>query len=130
MSRKLARCADVASDNRQDHASGTLMTLPSASWATISSSVTRTSRIRGSPVNSTAVLMPCLQYCGAEGRNDSPNHGQLARAEAVAAGKSDRFEPELARRVLSLDVHMCWFVAVEAREEESVRPRNPLDSWH
>src|SRR4030067_2174602 len=86
--RNLARCLGVASDSRQDHASGTLITRPSARCAMISFAVTRTSWISGSLVNSAAVLMPCLQYRGAVGYNDPSHLAQLPRADAVAAGKS------------------------------------------
>src|SRR5438552_2485795 len=58
ISRKLARCAGVASESRHDQARGTLMTRPSARHATISSLVTRTSRMRGS--GPAAVLIPRL----------------------------------------------------------------------
>src|SRR5437870_8671167 len=58
ISRKLARWAGVASERRHDQARGTLMTRPSARDATISSFVTRTSRIRGSAP--AAVVIPCL----------------------------------------------------------------------
>ena len=46
---------------------------------------------------------------------DQPANGiQLSSAEAVAAGQLDRFEPEFAGGVLSLDVHVRRLVAVEA----------------
>src|SRR3990172_12159039 len=62
---------------------------------------------------------------------DGPaNHVQLSGVEAVATGQLDRFEPELARTVLSLDVHVRRLIAVEAGEEDPVRPRNALDPWH
>jgi hypothetical protein len=55
---QFARCAGVASDSRQDQASGTLITRPSAKYAVIVSSVTSTRRIVGSAAS--AALMPCL----------------------------------------------------------------------
>jgi hypothetical protein len=64
------------------------------------------------------------------GVDDPANHIQLSGVEAVATGQLDRFEPELARAVLSLDVHVRRLIAVEAGEENPVRPRNALDSWH
>src|SRR3990170_3665273 len=103
MRRKRARCSGVASDRRQDQASGTLMTRPSARRAMISSSVTRTCSMRGSVL--AAVFMPCLQNRCAMGGDQPANGIQLSGAEAVAASQLDRFEPELARAVLSLDVH-------------------------
>src|ERR1700694_4249818 len=45
MRRKFARCLGVASESRQDQASGTLMTRPSASRAMISSALTWTAWI-------------------------------------------------------------------------------------
>jgi len=62
--------------------------------------------------------------------DDPANHIQLSRSEAVATGQLDRFEPELARAVLSLDVHVLRLIAVEAGEENPVQPRNALDPWH
>jgi len=64
------------------------------------------------------------------GVDDPTNHIQFSGVEAVATGQFDRFEPELARAVLSLDVHVRRLIAVEAGEEDPVRPRNALDSWH
>jgi hypothetical protein len=62
---------------------------------------------------------------------DEPaNDIQFSSAEAVAASYLDRFDPELAGAVLSFDVHVCRLVAVEAGEENSVRPRDALDPWH
>lgn len=98
--RKLALCRDVASESRQDQASGTLITRPSARLAMISFAVTRTSRIRGSPVNSAAVLMPCLQHCRPARRDDPPNHIELARPEAVTSGKAEGLESHRDRRGL------------------------------
>jgi len=42
ISSQLARCVGVASDNRHDHASGTLITRPSTRYAVIVSSLTST----------------------------------------------------------------------------------------
>ena len=64
------------------------------------------------------------------GVDDPANHIQLSGVEAVATSQLDRFEPELARAVLSLDVHVRRLIAVKAGEEDPVRPRNALDSWH
>src|SRR3989304_1862083 len=64
------------------------------------------------------------------GVDDPTNHIQFSGVEAVATGQFDRFEPELARAVLSLDVHVRRLIAVEAGEEDPVRPRDALDSWH
>jgi hypothetical protein len=64
------------------------------------------------------------------GVDDPANDIQLSGAEAVAASQFDRFEPELAGAVLSLDVHVRRLIAVEAGEEDPVRPRDALDSWH
>ena len=58
ISRHFARCAGMASESRHDHASGTLITRPSARWAVIVSSDTSTRAILVSVL--TAVLMPSL----------------------------------------------------------------------
>src|SRR2546426_12073733 len=126
--RTFARCFGVASDSRQDQARGTLMTRPSTRCAIISSSVSRTSWMRGSLL--AAVFMPCLQNLAALRSDDSANRVQFVGAEAVTSGQLDRFEPELAGTALSLHVYVRRFIAVEAREEEPIRPRDALDSWH
>jgi hypothetical protein len=74
--------------------------------------------------------MPYLQDRGALRSDDSANHAQFVGIEAVTPGQLDRFEPELAGAVLSLDVHVRRFIAVETREEEPIRPRHAPDSWH
>src|SRR5436309_12587171 len=74
--------------------------------------------------------MPSLQYRGAVGRNDPANRAQLPCAETMGTGQSDWLKPELARPILALDVHVRRLIAVEAREEEPIRPGNPLDSRH
>src|SRR5713101_735245 len=62
--------------------------------------------------------------------DDPANDIQLSGVEAVATGQFDRFEPKLAGAVLSLDVHVRRLITVEAGEEDPVRPRDALDSWH
>jgi hypothetical protein len=58
---------------------------------------------------------------------DEPaNDIQLSGAEAVVASQFDRFQPELARAVLSLDVYTRRLVAVEAGEEDRYGPGMPL----
>src|SRR5574341_2517127 len=54
----------------------------------------------------------------------------VGSTEAVVASQLERVEPELAGGVVSLDVHMRRFVAVEAREEHPVWARDALDPWH
>jgi hypothetical protein len=64
-------------------------------------------------------------------RVDEPaNSIQLGSAKAVAPSELDRGEPELARRVLSLDMRVWRLVAVEAGEEDPIRPRDALDPGH
>jgi hypothetical protein len=58
------------------------------------------------------------------GTDQTPDGIQFPSAETVAASEFDRLQPELAGAPLSLDVHVCRLVAVEAGEEESVRPRD------
>ena len=55
MNSKLLRWADVASDSRHDQAKGTLMVRPSARWATIESSVTCISMMRGVSLTRTRI---------------------------------------------------------------------------
>src|SRR2546426_392528 len=101
------------------------MTRPSTRCAIISSSVSRTSWMRGSLL--AAVFMPCLQNLAALRSDDSANRVQFVGAEAVTSGQLDRFEPELAGTALPLHVYVRRFIAVEAREEEPIRPRDALD---
>ena len=68
---KAGRCLGVASDKRQDHASGTLKTRPSIKYAMMASDVTLTSRILGSLLST--MLMPCLRYGIAVNSDKSPN---------------------------------------------------------
>src|SRR5712692_7549324 len=74
--------------------------------------------------------MPPLQNLVASCSDGSANHTQFVGAKPVAPSQRDRFEPELAGAVLALDMNVCRFIAVEAGEEEPVRPRDPLDSRH
>ena len=64
------------------------------------------------------------------GVDDPANDIQLSGAEAVSPGKPKRLEPEFAGSVLTLRMNVRWLIAVEAREEEPIRPENTLDSWH
>src|SRR5271167_71777 len=102
MMRKCERCAELASNSRHDHASGTLITRPSAKCAMISSAVTRTSSIRGSLL--ATVFIPCLQNDRAMRLNDSTNHVQLVGAETMIASQPQRLKPEFAG--LPFTLHM------------------------
>lgn len=64
------------------------------------------------------------------GPDESPNHIQLSRAEAMTASKAKRLEPEFTGLVLTLHMDVRWLIAVEAREEEPIRPGNTFDSRH
>jgi hypothetical protein len=74
--------------------------------------------------------MPYLQNLATLRPDDSANHVQFVGAETVAPSQLDRFEPELAGAALALHVDVRRFIAVKAREEEPIRPRDALDSWH
>src|SRR5437870_5930841 len=100
ISRKLARWGGVASESRHDQARGTLMTRPSARHATISSLVTRTSRMRGS--GPAAVLMPRLHDLLVMLSNDLADPSQLVSCKPVVAREHQRLQPELARAPVSL----------------------------
>ena len=62
--------------------------------------------------------------------DETANHVELVRTEAVIPGERERLKPELARLVLAFDVNVRGFVAVEAGEEEPVWPQDVLDSRH
>jgi hypothetical protein len=64
------------------------------------------------------------------GPDEAANQVQLSGAEAVAAGKLKRFEPKLAGLVLPFHMNVRRLAAVEAREEEPIRPGNTSDSRH
>jgi hypothetical protein len=64
------------------------------------------------------------------GPDEAANQAQLSGAEAMAAGKFKRFEPELAGLVLPFHMNVRRLAAVEAREEEPIRSRNTSDSRH
>src|SRR5437867_7361729 len=104
MIRKCARCDGVASERRHDHTRGTLITRPSTRCATISSLVTRTSRIRGSLL--TTVLMPCLQNHASLFFDKVADHVQLSCPEAVVPRERHRLQPELTRPSLALSVNV------------------------
>jgi hypothetical protein len=44
--------------------------------------------------------------------------------------QTERFKPELAGIVLTLDMYVRRLIAIETREEESIEAGNPFDSWH
>lgn len=62
--------------------------------------------------------------------DDSPNQIQLSGPEAVIPGEPQGFQPEFAGPLFPLHVYVRWLIAVEARKEESIRPRDTADSWH
>jgi hypothetical protein len=64
------------------------------------------------------------------GLDGSANHIQLPGAEAMITSKSQRLKPEFAGPALMFHMNVQWFIAVEAREKEPIRPRNTPDSRH
>ena len=62
--------------------------------------------------------------------DDSPNHTQLSCPEAVITGQAKGFKPEFAGPLFALYMDVRWLIAVKAREEEPIRPRDTADSWH
>ena len=72
---KCWRWLGVALDRRHDHASGTLIVRPSASWALTRSSVTSTVRMRGSFL--ATMVMPCLQNVVPRLQNHRPDPVQF-----------------------------------------------------
>src|SRR2546427_8987151 len=119
ISRKLARWGGVASESRQDQARGTLMTRPSARCATISSFVTRTSRIRGSPP--TAVVIPRLHDLLVMLSNDLAYPSQLVCCKPMVPREHQRVEPELAGVPIWLHEDGGRLVAIEGGEEGPMR---------
>src|SRR3990172_2397340 len=77
-----------------------------------------------------AVFMPCLHNGRPMGLDDSANHIQLSSSEAVITGKPKRPQPKLTGLLFALHVNVRWLIAVEAREEEPMRPGNTFDPWH
>jgi hypothetical protein len=64
------------------------------------------------------------------GPDEAANRAQFPGAEAMAAGKLKRLEPELAGLVLPFHMNVRRLAAVEAGEEEPIRPGNTSDSRH
>jgi hypothetical protein len=94
----------------------------------ISSLVTRTLLIWASLL--AAVFIPSLHNGNEMRLNDPSNNVQLPGVEAMIPSQTERIEPELAGLVLTLDMYVWRLIAVETREEESIRAGNPFDSWH
>src|SRR3989475_1481421 len=109
-------------------ARGTLMTRPSTRCATISSFVTRTSRIRGSPP--AAVVIPRLHDLLVMLSNDLAYPSQLVCCKPMVPREHQRVEPELAGVPVSLHVDVGRLVAIEAGEEEPIRSGDATDAWH
>src|SRR4051794_18437207 len=112
------RCSGVASDRRHDHAKGTVIVRPSSNCAEITSSETETLWIRGSTFG--AVLTPSLQDLLDVTNHLSTNLIQLPRGETIVPSQRHRDKPVLADSVLTLNVHVFRFVAVEAVKEEPI----------
>jgi hypothetical protein len=122
------RCAEVASDRRQDHASGTLMVRPSASCALMVSSVTSNETIRGSLT--TAMLIPCLHNVVQAIHNNFSNAVQLFGGEAVIICQAHGLKPEFTHVSLSSHMHVPWLVTIEAVKVQSVGPGYARNSRH
>ena len=54
------------------------------------------------------------------GADDLSDRIELLRRKAVVLAQSYGFEPKFANKLLTLNVHMLWFIAVEAVEVKSV----------
>src|SRR5439155_15254743 len=100
------------------------MIRPSARDATISSFVTRTSRIRGSAA--AAVLILCLHDLLVMRPNDLADPGQLVCCKPMVPREHQWVQPELAGTPLSFYVDVRRFVAIEAGEEEPIWSPMPL----
>src|SRR5260370_625238 len=86
--------------------------------------------MRGSLPTLVTVLIPRFQDSSQVDPDERRNEVQLTGAEAMTAGKPKRFEPKLAGLVLPFHMNVRWLAAVEAREEDSIRPTNTADSRH
>jgi hypothetical protein len=64
------------------------------------------------------------------GPDETANQVQLSGTKAMAAAKLKWFEPKLAGLVLPFHMNVRRLAAVEAGEEEPIRPRNTSDSRH
>ena len=104
MSRKLVRCAAVASERRHDHASGTLMVRPSVNIAVIWSSETCTDLMRGS--GAVAVSVPRIPNRLDVLLYESPYAVQFSRRESAIRSERQRLDPTFAALVISLDVNV------------------------
>ena len=60
------------------------------------------------------------------GVDDPANQIQFSGGEAVATGQFDRLEPELARAVLSLDVHCAGSLQSKLVKKTRYGPGMPL----
>src|SRR5271157_392137 len=76
------------------------------------------------------VLIPRFQNSSQMAPDKAPDQVQFPSAEAMAAGKLKRLEPELAGLVLAFHMDVRQLAAVEACEKEPVRPGNTSDSRH
>src|SRR5213594_556233 len=102
------------------------MTRPSARDATISSFVTRTSRIRGSAA--AAVVIPRLHDLLVVLPNGGSGSARVL--QPMVPRENQRVQPELAGTPLSFYVDVRRFVAIEAGEEESIWSGDATDAWH
>ncbi len=95
----------------------------------ISSSVTWMSNSLGS-ISLTAMLIPCLQESIPIGADDLSDCIELPRGKTVVLVQSYGFKPELTDKLITLNVNMLWFIAVEAVEVESVWSCNTFYGRH
>lgn len=60
---------------------------------------------------------------------DAIQHTQFTRIKAKILGQRNWIEPELYRQIISIYVHMWWFVWLVTIEIESVRS-GTKHGWH
>src|SRR4030065_3511 len=99
---------------------------PSTSWAVIVSPVTFISLILTS-CSFTAVLMPCLHYFVSVVYNLFPYRIEFFRRKTLVLRQCNRVQPEFAKHILSLNMHMHLFITIKAIEEKSIWSRDFLD---
>src|SRR5262252_9429054 len=125
---KYCRCSGVASDNRHDHARGTLMVRPSARCAVMRSSVTSTVRIRESLL--ATVVMPCLQDPRHVLHNQGADPVQFARGKAMIDTQGNRGQPKLAYHTLAAHMDVRRFMTIKAIEEQAIGTGNIGNRGH
>lgn len=73
------------------------------------------------------MLLPCLNDLGEMIQDQLPNAIEFVAPETSVVLERDRLKPELTGLSVSFHMDMAGLAAIEAVEEESVWPWDPLD---